>query len=138
MFTGEMQEVCQKLETVVKNNMYPMGSRTDNMGVVINCWGKLIRNHFDAGNVHMVHNPNASGLEMLQKGITGVKNMVQEVHTTLVQATGQFIENNIEFSSVKNMFKKILLLQLRFRKSVSSLMNKIALKSSFNYFNSIS
>ena len=107
MFTGEMQEVCQKLETVVKNNMYPMGSRTDNMGVIITYWGKLIKNHFDAGNVHMVNNPNASGLEMLQKGITGVKNMVQEVQTTLVQATDQFVENNIEFSSVKSMFTKI-------------------------------
>ena len=107
MFTGEMQEVCVRLEQVVKNNMYPMGSRNDNMGVVITSWGNLIRNHFDADNIHMVNNANKDGLKLLQKGITGVKNMVQEVHTTLVKAGGQFIENNIEFSSVKTMFTKI-------------------------------
>ena len=62
MFTGELQEVCLRLENDFKSIVFPMGSRNDNMGVVITSWGKLIKNHFDAGNVHMVNNPNASGL----------------------------------------------------------------------------
>ena len=51
MFTGEMQEVCLRLENVVRNIMYPMGSRHDNIGVVITSWGEIIRMHFDADNV---------------------------------------------------------------------------------------
>ena len=34
--------------------------------------------------------------------------MVQEVQTTLAKAGGKFVENNLEFSSVKNMFKNII------------------------------
>ena len=64
--------------------------------------------NFDANNVHMIQGFNASGLKVLQRGITGVKNMVKEVQNTLVQAGGQFVENNIEFSSIKNMFNKII------------------------------
>ena len=103
-----MQEVCLRLENVVKEIIYPMGARHDNIGVIIATWGKIIRTHFDADNVHTVQNVNESGLKLLQKGITGVKDMVQEVQTTLVKAGGQFVENNIEFSSVKNMFDKII------------------------------
>ena len=103
-----MQEVCLRLEKVVKEIIFTMGARSDNIGVVIATWGNIIRTHFDADNVHMVQNVNDSGLKLLQKGITGVKDMVQEVQTTLVKAGGQFVENNIEFSSVKNMFDKII------------------------------
>ena len=103
-----MQEVCNRLETIVKTHMYSKGSQSDNIGVVITSWGKLIRMNCDANNVHMIQGFNESGLKVLQKGITGVKNMVKVVQNTLVQAGGQFVENNFEFSSVKNMFKKNL------------------------------
>ena len=107
MFTGELQEVCLRLENDFKSIVFPMGSRNDNMGVVITSWGEIIRMHSDADNVHMVNNANKECLKLLQKDITGVKSMVQEVQTTLVQAGGQFVENNIEFSSVKTIFTKI-------------------------------
>ena len=98
-----MNDVCVKLEQVVKRNLAPNSCTSINIQRMITGWGKTIREHFALTNIHMVHNKDETGLRMLKNRMESIINIVKDTKTAIDDRVRSFQITTDQYEHVQKV-----------------------------------